>query len=197
MDIDKKFIRYQDKIIKEAVLTVAYEKRKAALKICESAVDYFYKDYSPRMYKRKWSLYEAYNIDIKPNGEFIFQLGHEFMKKKHRVDNEYIYKYMFVLGWHGGANDGAYHPDSDIMNKDHRSLFWRQPYKDMIQEDGSYIKQFSRWDTKPAAQIDPHDIYRTRAPYQTIKREWNNYIKKDLRNMEIDTWRKVLKKYLK
>lgn len=197
MDINKKFERYQDRIIKEAVLTIAYEKRKAALKICESAVDRFYNDYTPHMYKRRGSLYEAYNIEIKPNGEFIFQLGSEFMTKKHRVDNEYIYKYMFVMGWHGGANDGKGHPDLEITDKERRRLFWRQPYKDRIEEDGSVTKQFSLWDSKPAAQIDPNDRYRTNTPYQTIKREWNNYIKKELRQMEIDTWRSVLKKYLK
>ena len=63
------------------------------------------------VYKRKYDIRNVFNLDVTRDGEFIFELGHEFMQKKHRVSNEYIYDKMFVEGWHGGAHDGPGHPD--------------------------------------------------------------------------------------
>ena len=195
---EERLMKNLKKIVEEVNYNIAYEKRKAALIICENAVDAFYSDYSPHMYHRKGSLYEAYKVEINRKGDFSFQLGHEFMTKQHRVDNEYIYDYMFVLGWHGGANGGEGHPDLNISDPKRRRLYWRQPPYDVTEVDeygettNVLIKKWSLWDVNPAARMRSYN----EAPYQRIKREWNNYIKNELEDMQMKELVGVLKKYV-
>ena len=185
---EERLMKNLKKIVEEVNYNIAYEKRKAALIICENAVDAFYSDYSPHMYHRKGSLHETYKVEINKKGDFSFQLGHEFMTKQHRVDNEYIYDYMFVLGWHGGANGGKNHPDINISEPKERRLFWRQPPPG--NKEGE--KPYTRWDDNPATRMRSYN----EAPYQRIKREWNNYIKNELEDMQMRELVGVLKKYV-
>lgn len=75
--------------------------------IIKKSIQEFYDDYKPRGkkggYKRKKDLFNAYKFTRINGNKFLFETGAQFMKKKHRASNEYIYNLSFVSGWHGGA----------------------------------------------------------------------------------------------
>lgn len=178
MKDEKYLLKHIDKLVNEAMTEIAWNKYRKASLICEKAIDRFYQEYSPMVYNRKHDLYNAYNLSVK-DGEFIFELGSEFMKKKHRVNNEYIYEKMFKDGWHGGAHDGPYHPDPG-------KNYWRTPHED----DEEYgIEAYSYWWAKPAV--------RSTSPYDSIVNQWNLYMSKEGKNMELSVWADTAKKYLR
>ena len=75
--------------------------------IFTSSIDEYYK-FKKRYYKRTYSFYKAYDISL--NGNVItIHSGSDLIPKSHRVDavdSDYIYNYMFVQGYHGGAASG-------------------------------------------------------------------------------------------
>ena len=78
--------------------------------IGRTAVDDFYSDYDPHIYNRQYDLYNAYRIHINTKRwEIVTDPG--FMKKTHRVSNQYIFDWAFKFGYHGGAFDGPGHPN--------------------------------------------------------------------------------------
>ena len=170
-----------------------YEKDIKAL--MDQAVQEFYDDYTDlRGYKRKKDLFNAYKVSVE-GLEASIKTGSEFMTKRHRVSNEYIYNMAFVSGWHGGApyvNDieesvwGVPHPnpakyyggDKPIDGGD---LYWRTPMKP---------KEicYSRWYNTPAhkATISPLErIKELLADYEKNGQEKtrNKAIKKGLMNL--------------
>lgn len=127
--------------------------------LLDQAVQEFYDSYTPHSgYKRKKDLFNAYEVSVK-NGYLSIKTGAQFMKKRHRADNDYIYNMAFVSGWHGGApyiNDledsvwGVPHPnpanyyggDDPIDGGD---LYWRTPMKPKE-------IRYSNWYHEPAAK---------------------------------------------
>lgn len=80
---------------------------KTMERIGREAVDNYYDDYSERtMYDPLGSLYSAYKIKNK-DGDIIIEYDSSYLNGEHRVDNSYIYQYMFEQGYHGGANFGG------------------------------------------------------------------------------------------
>ncbi len=72
--------------------------------IFTTSVDKYYEAYKPIYYRRTESFYNAYSI--KSNDTSItLEYGPDTMPD-HRVSGEYIYKYMFSKGYHGGATSG-------------------------------------------------------------------------------------------
>ena len=166
-EIINKIARDVDEIaekVNKKIVKYAYDK---ANEICKSAVDSFYGDYTPNLYKKRiGSLYTAYDIRIINGSQLKFSLGDEFMKGKHRVSNKYIYDTMFKEGWHGGAHKGKNHPNPG----DH---YWRTPpsarmmyveeYDEMV-----YVKPWTFWFPVPAAK--------SASPYDEIKENWNEFV---------------------
>ena len=156
-----------DKIHKE--LDREYQKDIKAL--MDQAVQEFYDDYTDlHAYKRKYDLFNAYKISVH-NLEVTIKTGAEFMEKRHRADNEYIYNMAFVSGWHGGApyvNDiddsvwgvphpkpakyyGDIDPDKPIQGGD---LYWRTPMKPKeIKYSNWYYHRAAKASISPLARI--------------------------------------------
>jgi len=170
-----------------------YEKDIKAL--MDQAVQEFYDDYTDlRGYKRKHDLFNAYRVSVKGLEAYI-KTSSEFMKKRHRADNEYIYNMAFISGWHGGApyvNDvedsvwGVLHPnpanyyggDKPIDGGD---LYWRTPMKPKE-------IRYSRWYGTPANQASISPLERIKellADYEKNgqKKTRNKAIKKGLMNL--------------
>ena len=96
-DAEKKTEIEASKLIKDDIKHV----------IDEEIISY-YGSYFPKSYERTESLLDVYDIIINPKSiELYFssdRLG------EHSVSNDYIYDYMFKLGYHGGAIDGPNPP---------------------------------------------------------------------------------------
>ena len=121
--------------------------------ICRSVIDDFYSDYMPKgsdpiFYTRQYDLYNVYRINI-VSGLWEVKYDHEFMKKKHRESNKYIYDIAFINGYHGGAVSGDGHPANGIP-------YWRTPFP-----------TFDNWG-RPAAI--------SKSPYLTMEKETQDYL---------------------
>ena len=72
------------------------------------AVEDWYMAFNPNSYERTESLLNVY--DVQPQiGEVNVHLSSDELGG-HRASNDYIYEYMFILGYHGGAIFGPEHP---------------------------------------------------------------------------------------
>ena len=82
---------------------MAYKQFHKANEICESAVEQWYKGYTPRIYRRRTdkNFYDVYDARVNKNGEFEFTLDENNLGW-HRASNDYIFENSFVQGFHGG-----------------------------------------------------------------------------------------------
>lgn len=134
-------------------------------RICDLAVDEFYRGYHPFTYRRTNDLKNAYFIDI-VNDKFIFILGSRYMKHSHRVDRgkypnqDYIFETVFINGWHGGATSGEGHPEGD-------DAYWRTPSPKYAQKTGT--KPYVYWYSRPAVKSE-------KSIYQVIKEEKDSLV---------------------
>lgn len=139
-----------DAMAKYANQILAYKRYRKFLSIRDKAVKAFYASYSPRYYKRKYSLrYMAYpNVE---DDEFYFELGADVpgYSAWHRVNSDYLYDLVFKEGFHGGATGGPEHPRSGVP-------LWRYPHP-----------EYTSWGR--AATRGP-------SPYYHIMAEWNSYM---------------------
>lgn len=91
-------------------------------RMARSAIKEFYSSIhgtgKPWRYRRKGDLYNTYNINIK-NGIWKIRMGAEYMKKDHKVSNDYIYWQTMNRGSHGGA-----------YREEYDDFFWRTPHPD-------------------------------------------------------------------
>ena len=84
--------------------------------IAESAIEDFYKDYTPAGYARKYDMYNAYKITVELD-DFEINYDVEFDPKymKYHGDlNDYLFNIVFEQGWHGGADKGNGHPEPGV-----------------------------------------------------------------------------------
>lgn len=131
--------KFQKKVANEAA-TAIYEDIN---KIFDTAVDEYY-SYKPKYYKRTGSLYQAYKIT--KEGTYIgWDVGAHLIEYSHRVSNEYIFDYMFELGYHGGASKGK--PDQHGNPFPHFMAF-RTPVPGFAAQ--YELKPYSLWSKSPA-----------------------------------------------
>ena len=71
-------------------------------KIIKKAINEFYGSYTPKYYKRKYSLKYMYNIKSGKN-QITIDCDPKYTFAKHRLGNEEIYDLVFRSGYHGGA----------------------------------------------------------------------------------------------
>lgn len=182
----QKIAQNADEIAEEVNRRTVKDAYNKAQSICKSAVDSFYNEYTPHLYNRKKSLYDAYDIGIRNGSQLVFTLGHELMNASHRVSSEYIYDTMFKEGWHGGADKGDGHPSPG-------KHYWRTPptarmmYVEKYDET-YYVRPWAFWFNRPAP--------RGTAPYETIKRRWNMFIDGEYKQKQIKVLREIIRKYI-
>lgn len=142
-------------IAKEAALAI-YEDLAELFDAC---IAKYYADYTPYYYSRTYSLYKVYKLQIK--GTWVrWEFSPDFIPKVHRVDTidpNYIYNWMFVKGYHGGAVGGEGHPYPGAP-------WYRTPPPSPTQDE----KPYSRWSTRMAE-------YSMISPYKRIENEIKNY----------------------
>lgn len=123
--------------------------------IIDTCIDKYYKDYQPKFYKRTKSLYKVYKLQYR-SGYFGWVFDFNLMPNVHRVDNEYIYKYMFEQGYHGGANTihadkveqwGAHPHDGQPWYRTAPAVFEKPPYT-------AWSKYYAAKSMPPAIRIE-------------------------------------------
>lgn len=128
------------------------ELQKNFIKLRNEAINAFYGSYSPKYYKRSYSLRYMIYGEIN-NNIFNVAVGNEvpsYHGHHHVGDEEYIYINSFQHGYHGGAIDGPNHPSPGTP-------YWRKPYP-----------QYTRWGHAAPSGPSPYDIF---------KSGWNNFIR--------------------
>ena len=137
--------------------------------IIRHAIDEYYYDYSPRYYKRSKSLYDAYKI-INDGSRIGVDFDSEYMEKEHRVNNEYIYHWMFEEGYHGGARPKG----GRIIDGVHMYMLYRTPTPQAIAAGFATGTPYRKWSSMPVARTTP-------SPKVSIDKKLDAYDKKDLR----------------
>ena len=122
------------------------------------AVEDWYMAFNPDYYERTESLLNIY--DIQPQiGAINVHLSSDELGG-HRASNDYIYEYMFILGYHGGAIFGPEHPSPGVP-------YWKKGFN------------FSEWG-KPAPKTT--SAYTLMRKYISEKRDpikeltWNTFL---------------------
>lgn len=81
----------------------AYEKYYK--EVFELAVDQFYDSYTPKDYRRNYSLYNVIHTEVTEDGS-VFGYSPEkmtWMRNPTTIDNA-LFEQVFIRGWHGGAD---------------------------------------------------------------------------------------------
>lgn len=95
-------IKNQRKIERDIVQEMMLYVYEDVNEIFEQGVSDFYQAYDPIFYHRTGALYDAFKI-TKTWNTVSWRLSGELMPNVHRVDNSYIYEFVFNQGYHGGA----------------------------------------------------------------------------------------------
>lgn len=90
-------------IKKEVVKEIALQWYEDLDEIFTLCIDKFYSEYDPTFYRRTGSLYKVYKLS-NHNGFVKWDFGPQYMPDTHRVNNQYIYDWVFLQGYHGGAH---------------------------------------------------------------------------------------------
>lgn len=170
------------KIAKDAADLAGKDVVKDLNAIHKKAVDVFYNSYEPDYYDRQYSLYDMFDIEydngivrvnVGPKYAFADWKNVEDPDTQHRVGVGYVYKKMFVEGWHGGAtptgkldNDGRSYPPGYQMA-------YRRPVFDVYKnsEYGMYLymKRFGYWSYRKVAKMSG-------SPMQIINKQRDAYL---------------------
>lgn len=172
-------------------ITSEYNKRIAKIlyykikKISNEAIAHYYNAYTPRMYKRKESLYDAVDYGIRNGEDFYWEYGADLINVRHRASNEYIFDVMFMEGWHGGAKNGPGHPSPGTP-------YWKYPptARNMYLEEYDeivYVTPWTFWYPSPAVKSE--------APFNMIMNAWHSYINGDFVGEKINILLELLDKY--
>ena len=129
--------------------------------IDEMIKDYYY-DYSPIYYRRQYSLYQAYKI-YNTSKAIDIDFDAQYMEAEHRINNEYIYKWMFEEGYHGGARHK--------MTRDGETTYmqWRTPHPLAVASGNAVGPPYRRWSKRT--------VYRSASPYDRINMALDKYDK--------------------
>ena len=129
--------------------------------IFNMSIQQYYDNYEPDYYNRQYSLFDMFDIVIKPGDDVYWEMGPEFAESyynvsnddAHRVDIDYVYEKMFEQGWHGGA---TYSDKLDANRKPYPPGFemaFRKPVEDYI-SGGRLIGRYSLWSHRKPEKDD-------------------------------------------
>lgn len=118
--------------VQDAKLQLAERYVEDAKGIADREIAVFYADYSPRRYRRRYSLYDIPDIRTVGDLKIVVDFDPEGTSFRDGYDGEDgLYDQVFRKGWHGGADSGPGHPSPGTP-------YWRAG------------RNFSRWG-EPAA----------------------------------------------
>lgn len=165
-----------DNIAKDAAEHICDAVEKDLNDKFKEAIRYnFYDDYTPMFYKRRRTLYKAYKI-FNDGKSIKYKLSPEYMPDVHRVSNDYIFKYMFEKGYHGGARH--YWEDEDGIRQ---KMAYRTPTPEAIASGTSNGTPYRKWSKLPVEQsYSPAEgVYEAFTKYRDSK-EFKNRIKQGI-----------------
>lgn len=157
-------------------------------RLIKKSITDFYKSYSPRYYKRKYSLKNMYEIKRNKKSMSV-NFGDSYTNKTHRVSNDYIYETVFKEGWHGGAKSIASeksklwggHPDPGTP-------YWRKPPKPWEDEYGNEHPPYTEWGAMASSSL---------SPWERINRVFDMYISNNVPVIKQEIIKKELLKWIK
>lgn len=119
------------------------------------SIDKFYADYEPKFYRRTGSLYSVYKL-TRHNGIINWDFGAQYMPDTHRVDNQYIYDWVFLQGYHGGANTIAESKVDKWGEHPHEGQPWyRTPHPSLgVTPYTAWSKYYAKKTMPPALRIE-------------------------------------------
>ena len=172
-----------DKTEKKIKIKTKKEIRENLEYIARTAVDMFYEDYMPRMYRRTYDLYNAYKIRVNDK-VWEVETNPDFMKNTHggknKVKSDYIFQNSFVNGYHGGSTYGT-----DLYGTPHP------------QPGTPYWMLYGRWYKEAAGgRVSPEEYIKTEVEQyldtvpQKMQNEFDGIIRplmNDVRNQALKT----------
>lgn len=156
-----------DKIIADTLNETIDDTKNDIEKIFKRCIDSYYNAYTPKKYKRKYSLRKSYDFEvIIESGKAIvkpyfhskaFDSSHRVVKKYGDDGREYLFNKILVEGYHGGAvfrENGE--PKSNVYGDPHPQpdteipYFRKHDYE--CDEFGRWIKKdiYTKWYDEPA-----------------------------------------------
>lgn len=114
----EKMVKEKERLYKKYDRIVYRELNKMARNAIKEFYGSIHGTGKPWRYHRKRDLYNTYEITAK-NGIWDFKIGPEYMKKEHKIGNDYIYWQTMIMGSHGGA-----------WREEYNDFFWRTPHPD-------------------------------------------------------------------
>lgn len=137
--------------------------------IINKAIKDYYDSYKPIYYRRRYSLYKAYKIYNTGKSVDVY-FGSDFMGNEHRVSDEYIYKWMFERGYHGGAHVTGRripNPDDPMGERIWSPMLYRTPHPIAIAAGKATGPAFRKWSKM--------EVVRSFEPYEEIDMKLNKY----------------------
>ena len=118
--------------------------------IMNQVAENFYKDYQPKFYVRRGTLYNLLRINRIGFDEYEVDFDPSLMTYRNGQGGgeENLYNTVFRQGWHGGASSGRLHPKNGVP-------MWRYPYpiyvtwgKEATRASESPLQEFLRLDNE-------------------------------------------------
>ena len=138
--------------------------------IMDDIIKNYYSSYKPMYYRRSYSLYNAYKIFNTGKSVDIY-FGPDFMGNQHRVSDEYIYRWMFEKGYHGGAHvigRRIPNPIDPLGERVFAPMLYRTPHPVAIAAGKAQGPPFRKW-SKMEVEQAPFQ------PYEYINKKLNKY----------------------
>lgn len=168
--------------------------------IFDMYVQKYYDSYHPKYYgpKRKHRLFDMYRIDV--NGSIISwtmapSLGQYPDYERFRnpqAGGEYMFHYMFELGFHGGANSGPKDAYGIEFYGSDNNLLWRYPVPSQWYINKG-LKPYSLWGNYAKRTFSPSN--RIEIDLQNYQNGKRNISGTTLSERYDEAWEYVRKKY--
>lgn len=168
--------------------------------IFDMYVQKYYDAYNPKYYesKRKYRLFDMYEIQV--NGtNVVWHVGPSLDQypvyerfKNPQGGGEYMFHYMFELGFHGGANSGP--PDAYGIEffGSNENLLWRYPVPSQWWTNKG-LKPYSLWGNFAKRTFSPSN--RIEIDLQNYQNGKRNISGTTLSERYDEAWEYVIKKY--
>lgn len=108
--------------------------------IARIAIDHYYESYDPEYYERTGDLYKVFSVEI-TDESISLTYNYRSLRNHDILLRKYIFDYMFLQGYHGGAISGYGHPAEGIPwyrgtpKGSNKFAFWTTP---AVQTDSPY-----------------------------------------------------------